>query len=51
MNGEFISMETIEQLVSRKKAMKYIKEILKRDISTETKIYLTNILRILKKGG
>lgn len=51
MRGEFLSMKTIDQLVSRQKAMKYIESILKRDISTETKIYLTNILRILKQGG
>ena len=46
--GEYLSIETVEKLAGRDKAIKYIKNILKRETSDQVKMYIKNILNLLE---
>lgn len=48
MKGEFLSLNTIEKLTKREKAIKYCKNILKREAPTQVKMYVKNILKVLE---
>lgn len=50
MKSEIISLDTAQKLVGRKKAIKYCRNILKREAPLRVKKYVRNILNLLEYG-
>ena len=48
MKSEFLTLETTMKLANRDKAIKYCKNILKREVPTQVKMYVQNILNVLE---
>ena len=49
MKGELLSLETIKKLSNREKAIKYCKNIIKREAPLQVKMYVKNILNVLEE--
>lgn len=48
MKREILSIETAQKLANREKAIKYCRNILKREAPIQIKMYVQNILEVLE---
>ena len=48
MRSEVISLDTVQKLASREKAIKYCQNVLKREAPLQIKMYVRNILNLLE---